>query len=208
MSPTDYTLLKKIKSGDRPAFMLLYDRYWDSLYSFVFVRTRDKEIAEEILQNLWIKILENTDTIQTDAAESAKGYLLRHLHYRILDFYNSYKKAPPTLSIDEFDIPNELEISDTDYFEILEENEINTLLSMIDQVVAQLPSTEQQVYDMRIRKNMSVNETAEALGLSNKTVSNKLSKALGEIREQLSPEYQSSKKLVSILLLMEILMRY
>lgn len=208
MSPTDYTLLKKIKSGDRPAFMLLYDRYWDSLYNFVFVRTRDKEIAEEILQNLWVKILENTDTIQTDDSESAKGYLLRHLHYRILDFYNSYKKAPPTLSIDEFDIPNELEISDTDYFEILEENEINSLLSMIDEVVAKLPSTEQQVYDMRIRKNMSVNETAEALGLSNKTVSNKLSKALGEIREQLNPEYQSSKKLVSILLLMDILMRY
>ena len=208
MSPTDYTLLKKIKSGDRPAFMLLYDRYWNSLYSFVFVRTRDKEIAEEILQNLWIKILENTDTIQTDDSESAKGYLLRHLHYRILDFYNSYKKAPPTLSIDEFDIPNEFEISDTDYFEILEENEINTLLSMIDEVVARLPSTEQQVYDMRIRKNMSVNETAEALGISNKTVSNKLSKALGEIREQLNPEYQSSKKLVSILLLLEILMRY
>ncbi|UTX49076.1 RNA polymerase sigma factor [Chryseobacterium sp. MA9] len=208
MSPTDYTLLKKIKSGDRPAFMLLYDRYWDSLYSFVFVRTRDKEIAEEILQNLWIKILENTDTIQTDDSESAKGYLLRHLHYRILDFYNNYRKAPPTLSIDEFDIPNEFEISDTDYFEILEENEINSLLLMIDEVVAQLPSTEQQVYDMRIRKNMSVNETAEALGISNKTVSNKLSKALGEIREQLNPEYQSSKKLVSILVLMEILMRY
>ncbi|MGN7706987.1 RNA polymerase sigma factor [Chryseobacterium sp. 22543] len=208
MSPTDYTLLKKIKSGDRPAFMLLYDRYWDSLYSFVFVRTRDKEIAEEILQNLWVKILENTDVIQTDDSESAKGYLLRHLHYRILDFYNSYKKAPLTLSIDEFDIPNEFEISDTDYFEILEENEINALLSMIDEVVAQLPSTEQQVYDMRIRKNMSVNETAEALGLSNKTVSNKLSKALGEIREQLNPEYQSSKKLVSILMLMEILMKY
>jgi RNA polymerase sigma-70 factor (ECF subfamily) len=208
MSPTDYTLLKKIKSGDRPAFMLLYDRYWDSLYSFVFVRTRDKEIAEEILQNLWIKILENTDTIQTDDSESAKGYLLRHLHYRILDFYNNYKKAPPTLSIDEFDIPNEFEISDTEYFEILEENEINSLLLMIDEVVAQLPSTEQQVYDMRIRKNMSVNETAEALGISNKTVSNKLSKALGEIREQLNPEYQSSKKLVSILLLMEVLTRY
>jgi RNA polymerase sigma factor (sigma-70 family) len=207
MSPTDYTLLKKIKSGDRPAFMLLYDRYWDSLYNFVFVRTRDKEIAEEILQNLWMKILENTDAIQTDDAESAKGYLLRHLHYRIIDFYNSYKKAPPTLSIDEFDIPNELEMADTDYFEILEENEISALLSMIDEVVAQLPSTEQQVYDMRIRKNMSVNETAEALGISNKTVSNKLSKALGEIREKLNPEYQSSKKLVTILMLMEILTR-
>jgi len=205
MSPTDSILLKKIKSGDRPAFMLLYERYWDSLYRFVFVRTKDKEIAEEVLQDLWIKILENTDSIQTDDSESARGYLLRHLHYRILDYYNNYKKAPPTLSIDEFDIPNESELTDSEYFEILEENEISDLLSMIDEVVSHLPVTEQQVYDMRIRKNMSVNETAEALGISNKTVSNKLSKALGEIREKLSPDYKSSKKLVSILLLMEIL---
>lgn len=208
MNLTDYTLLKKIKSGDRPAFMLLYDRYWDSLYRFVFIRTKDKEVSEELLQNLWVKILENTDTIQTDESESAKGYLLRHLHYRILDYYNSYKNAPPTLSIDEFDMPSEIDISDTEYFEILEENEISALLSMIDEVVSQLPSTEQQVYEMRIRQNMSVNETAEALRISNKTVSNKLSKALGEIREQLSPDYQSSKKLVSILILMEILTRY
>ncbi|WP_185289588.1 RNA polymerase sigma factor [Chryseobacterium lactis] len=208
MNLTDYTLLKKIKSGDRPAFMLLYDRYWNSLYRFVFIRTKDKEVSEELLQNLWIKILENTDTIQTDESESAKGYLLRHLHYRILDYYNSYKNAPPTLSIDEFDMPSEIDISDTEYFEILEENEVSALLSMIDEVVSQLPSTEQQVYEMRIRQNMSVNETAEALRISNKTVSNKLSKALGEIREKLSPDYQSSKKLVSILMLMEILTKY
>lgn len=208
MNLTDSTLLKKIKSGDRPAFMLLYDRYWDSLYRFVFIRTKDKEVSEELLQNLWVKILENTDAIQTDESESAKGYLLRHLHYRILDYYNSYKKAPPTLSIDEFDMPEETDISDTEYFEILEENEISVLLSMIDEVVSRLPSTEQQVYDMRIRQNMSVNETAEALGISNKTVSNKLSKALGEIREQLAPDYQSSKKLISILMLMEILTQY
>ncbi|WP_241330522.1 RNA polymerase sigma factor [Chryseobacterium arthrosphaerae] len=208
MNLTDSTLLKKIKSGDRPAFMLLYDRYWDSLYRFVFIRTKDKEVSEELLQNLWVKILENTDAIQTDESESAKGYLLRHLHYRILDYYNSYKKAPPTLSIDEFDMPAETDISDTEYFEILEENEISVLLSMIDEVVSRLPSTEQQVYDMRIRQNMSVNETAEALGISNKTVSNKLSKALGEIREQLAPDYQSSKKLISILMLMEILTQH
>lgn len=208
MKPTDYTILQKIRSGDRPAFMLLYERYWDSLYRFVFMRTRDKEMSEELLQNLWIKILEDTGAIQTDESESAKGYLLRYLHYRIIDHYNSSKKIPSTISIDEFDPAGEIEISDTEYFEILEENEITTLLSMIDEVVSQLPSTEQSVYDMRIRRNMSVDETAEALGISNKTVSNKLSKALGEIRDQLNPEYQSSKKLVSILMLMEVLTNY
>lgn len=187
--------------------MLLYERYWDSLYRFVFMRTRDKEMTEELLQNLWIKILEETSSIQTDESENAKGYLLRYLHYRIIDHYNSSKKIP-SISIDEFDHSGEIEISDTEYFEILEENEISTLLSLIDEVVSQLPSTEQSVYDMRVRRNMSVHETAEALGISHKTVSNKLSKALGEIREQLNPEYQSSKKLVSIMMLMEILTNY
>lgn len=203
MRPTDQTLLNTIQSGDRPSFMLLYERYWDRLYGFVFGRTRNKETAEEILQNLWIKILEDPGSIQTDDSESAKGYLLRHLHYRILDFYNQSKKDPSTVSIYESDLP--IEITDTEYFEILEEHDISSLFGMIDQVVSKLPATEQKVFEMRIRENKSVDETAEALGLSNKTVSNKLSKTLGEIREQLNPDYQSSKKFITLLMLMEII---
>ncbi|KQT22560.1 RNA polymerase subunit sigma-70 [Chryseobacterium sp. Leaf405] len=206
MKQTDHKLLKKIKTGDRPAFMKLYERYWDDLYRFVFVKTRDKELAEELLQNLWIKVLENTESIQTDENESAKGYFLKHLHFRVIDYFNSQKKELSTISIDESE--TSIDITDTEYFEILEEHEISALFSMIDEVVSNLPITEQKVYDMRIRQNKSVDETAEALGLSNKTVSNKLSKAIGEIREQLNPEYQSSKKFVSVMVLMDILLRH
>lgn len=205
MNQTDHTLLKKIKTGDRPAFMILYERYWDDLYRFIFARTRDKELTEELLQNLWIKILENPESIQTDGNESAKGYLLRHLHYRVIDHFNSHKKELSTVSIDESE--HFVDITNTEYFEILEEHEISAILMMIDKVVSLLPDTEQKVYDMRIRHNKSVDETAQALGISNKTVSNKLSKAIGEIRDQLSPEYQSSKKFISILLLMEMFVK-
>ncbi|UZT98074.1 sigma-70 family RNA polymerase sigma factor [Chryseobacterium fluminis] len=203
MNQTDHSLLAKIKTGDRPAFVILYERYWDLFYRFVFARTKDKEATEELLQNLWIKVLEDTDSIHTDDQESAKGYLLRYLHYRVIDYFNTYKKTSSTIRIDESE--HSIDITDTEYFEILEEHDVSALFSMIDEVVSQLPLTEQNVYDLRIRKNRSVDETAEALGLSNKTVSNKLSKTLGEIREQLNPEYQSSKKLISLLILMEML---
>lgn len=205
MNQTDHILLKKIKTGDRPAFMMLYERYWDDLYRFVFARTKDKELAEELLQNLWIKILEDTESIQTDPNESAKGYFLKHLHFRVIDYFNSNTKGKATISIDESE--NFIQLTDTEYFEILDDYEIADLFAMIDEVVSTLPATEQKVYDMRIRKNMSVNETAEALGLSNKTVSNKLSNALGEIREQLNPKYQSSKKFISIMIMIELLMK-
>lgn len=205
MNQTDHILLKKIKTGDRPAFMTLYERYWDDLYRFVFVRTKDKELAEELLQNLWIKILEDAESIQTDGNESAKGYFLKHLHFRVIDYFNNNKKERAIISIDESE--NSADFTDTEYFEILDAYEIADLFAMIDEVVSTLPATEQKVYDMRIRKNMSVDETAEALGISNKTVSNKLSNALGEIREQLNPKYQSSKKFISIIIMIELLMK-
>lgn len=205
MNPTDRILLHKIKTGDRPAFMTIYERYWESLYRFVFARTKDKEVTEELLQNLWIKILEKTESIQTNDEESAKGYLVKYLHYRVIDYFNSHKNVSSTLRIDEAE--NSIDITDTDYSEILEENDISVLFSMIDEVVSKLPVTEQKIYDLRIRKNLSVDETAEILGLSNKTVSNKLSKAIGKIREELTPEYKSSKKLISLLVLMEILLK-
>jgi RNA polymerase sigma-70 factor (ECF subfamily) len=205
MNQTDHILLKKIKTGDRPAFMMLYERYWDDLYRFVFVRTKDKELAEELLQNLWIKILEDAESIQTDGNESAKRYFLKHLHFRVIDYFNNNKKERAIISIDESE--NSADFTDTEYFEILDAYEIADLFAMIDEVVSTLPATEQKVYDMRIRKNMSVDETAEALGISNKTVSNKLSNALGEIREQLNPKYQSSKKFISIIIMIELLMK-
>ncbi|AZA57841.1 RNA polymerase sigma factor [Chryseobacterium shandongense] len=205
MNQTDHILLKKIKTGDRPAFMMLYERYWDDLYRFVFVRTKDKELAEELLQNLWIKILEDAESIQTDGNESAKGYFLKHLHFRVIDYFNNNKKERAIISIDESE--NSADFTDTEYFEILDAYEIADLFAMIDEVVSTLPATEQKVYDMRIRKNMSVDETAEALGISNKTVSNKLSNALGELREQLNPKYQSSKKFISIIIMIELLMK-
>lgn len=203
MKPTDYTLLKKIKSGDRPAFAILYERYWDSFYTMIFTRTKDRDATEELLQNLWIRILENPEFVQTDKEESAKGYLFRFIHYRILDYYASIRKIQEVYVDESEDFL--AEITDAEYAEILEENDITELFAMIDEVISQLTPTEQKVYDLRIRKNMSVVETAEALNLSNKTVSNNLSKTLNEIREKLNPNYESSKKLVSLLILMEMM---
>lgn len=203
MKPTDDILLKKIKSGDRPAFVILYERYWDSFYTMIFMRTKDREATEELLQNLWIRILENPEFVQTDEEESAQGYLFRFIHYRILDYYASIKKIQEVYVDETEDFLSE--ITDSEYAEILEDSDISELFAMIDQVISQLTPTEQKVYDLRIRKNMSVVETAEALNLSNKTVSNNLSKALNEIREQLNPNYESSKKLISLLVLMEMM---
>lgn len=203
MNPTDHQLLKDIKSGNLPAFTAFYDRYWNIFYSFIFSRTKSKDITEEILQKFWVRIFEDSDFVQTDEHQNAKNYLLRFLHFRIIDQYNN-KEDQTLVNVENFD-DETFELTDSEYFEILGENDIEELFEMINQIVYQLSSTEQKVYDLRIRKNMTVKETAEVLGLSDKTVSNNLSKTLTEIRKQLGPKYKSSKKLISTLIWLEIM---
>jgi RNA polymerase sigma factor (sigma-70 family) len=201
MAKTDLVLLKKIKNGDQNAFSALYNCYYESLYKMVFVRTKSIYSTEELLQNLWLKVFETPEFVQVDESGSARKYFFRYMHYRVIDLYNSEKK-----SLENYDISEESleEMSASEYFEIFEEHDIQELFAMIKEVLYNVTDTEQKVYDLRIRQNKSVKETAQILGITDKTVHNKLSSVLAKIRSQVEPKYKSSKNLLYFLLYIEV----
>lgn len=201
MSKTDLVLLKKIRIGDQNAFSLLYNRYYEVLYKMVFVRTKNKYSTEELLQNLWLKIFENPEFVQVDDEQCARKYLFRYMHFRVIDFYHASNSNPENSDISE-DLLDE--ISASEYFEIFEENDIQELFAMIKDVLYGVTDTEQKVYDLRIRQNKTVKETAQILGISDKTVHNKLNSVLTKIRGQVEPKYKSSKNLLYLLMYIEM----
>ena len=201
MGKTDLVLLKKIKNGDQNAFSVLYNCYYESLYNMVFVRNKNIYSTEELLQNLWLKVFENPEFVQVDESGCARKYFFRYMHFRVIDFYNTVNNSPEIS-----EIPEELleEMSASEYFEILEENDIQELFAMIKEVLYGVTNTEQKVYDLRIRQNKSVKETAQILGITDKTVHNKLSSVLTKIRNQVEPKYKSSKNLLYFLIYIEM----
>lgn len=201
MGKTDLVLLKKIKNGDQNAFSVLYNCYYESLYKMVFVRTKNIYSTEELLQDLWLKVFENPEFVQVDESGSARKYFFRYMHFRVIDLYNSEKKSPETDEISEESLE---EMSASEYFEIFEENDIRELFAMIKEVLYDVTDTEQKVYDLRIRQNKSVKETAQILGITDKTVHNKLSSVLAKIRSQVEPKYKSSKNLLYFLTYIEV----
>lgn len=78
------------------------------------------------------------------------------------------------------------------------------LFRLIKEVLYEVSDTEQKVYDLRIRQNKSVKETAQLLGVTDKTVHNKLNSVLTKIRNQVEPRYKSSKNVVDMLIYIEI----
>ena len=201
MGKTDLVLLKKIKNGDQNAFSVLYNCYYESLYKMVFVRTKNIYSTEELLQNLWLKVFENPEFVQVDESGCARKYFFRYMHFRVIDSYNAINNSP---EISEFSEESLYGISATEYFEIFEETDIQELFVMIKEVLYGVTDTEQKVYDLRIRQNKSVKETAQILGITDKTVHNKLNSVLTKIRSQVEPKYKSSKNLLYFLIYIEM----
>ena len=53
---SDETLLELLKNEDRLAFNILYNRYWKKLYNITNKRIKDREAAEEIVQDLFTSL--------------------------------------------------------------------------------------------------------------------------------------------------------
>src|ERR1700742_1814330 len=63
----DTVLLLEISKGNRVAFNVLYDRYWKKVYNIAYKRINDREIAEDITQDIFAQLwTRNADTLILD----------------------------------------------------------------------------------------------------------------------------------------------
>ena len=187
----DITLLERVKRQDQQAFRILYNRYFTLLFRRVYGKIKNEDIARDILQETWIKVWEDPDFILKKDIE-LNAFLLKHCDYRILDYFRNLKYKT------EFSEEKYPEISDDEYMEILDTLDTKELLVKIQDIIDQLTSTEKQVFELRIMNRKSVEETAKILNISEKTVRNYLSSALGEVRKQLKTHYKASRYVAAI----------
>lgn len=75
---TDAQLLRRITHGDRGALATLYERYHRSLFTFLLQHTRDRGLAEELLQDTFVTVWRSADTFDErfrDGVTSARAWL-------------------------------------------------------------------------------------------------------------------------------------
>jgi len=180
---TDFTKLSEdelmglLKQDRLNAFREIYARHWKKLYSDAYKRLKSKELAEEIVQevftNLWIK------RSQLQINTTVGGYLHTSITHRIIDQFrketirSKYQEAFKTLH-SEVDNSTENEIM------------LKELTSTIENEVSQLPDKCRSVYELSRKEHKSNKEIALQLRISEKTVENHLTNALKRLRHGLS----------------------
>lgn len=175
---TDKELAILIRSGDITAFDKIYKRYSNRLYVFVFGILKSQKDAEDIIQEVFIKVWDKRDNINEYLSFQSFLFTIAHnttislIRKKIKDTdFTSYLKS----------IQNPLELSSGSTQ--LEYKELNEQLKI---TINKLPERQQQVYSLSRNEELSYKEIAKKLDISVNTVENHMVKALKFVRENMS----------------------
>lgn len=174
---TDHELVVLMQQGNIPAFDEIYEKYWAKLYAYAYNRLREKEVCEEITQEVFISLWANRTTLHITT--SLSGYLFQAVKYQMLNFMKSTQVR--NSYIDSFNHFREHLFDDSTN----EQMALTDLKMMLEKSISELPDKCQEVFRLSRIDHLSIKEIALQLDISHKTVENHLTKALKHLRGSL-----------------------
>src|SRR5690606_6805219 len=157
----DKVLLSFVQKGKTEALRVLYERYWENLYTHARVMTSCEDKAKDIVQELFVELLDKRGSL--DIQISLKAYLFRAVRNRVLNTYVQDKIHQKYVFF--FAQYSDAVESRTDY--LVREN---LAQKRIDEEISALPGKMRQIFEMSRKENKTYKEIAEELNISDKTV--------------------------------------
>jgi len=176
-----------------PAFEQLYNSYWKLLYTTAFYKTGDHDDSVDLVQELFIHLWENWQTIHIQG--SVKAYLLTSLRNRIFNHFRN-KGVREKVKVDYARFVETLVSSKAAVVE--DEGLRNLAEDAVQKAVEQLPEKMKYILVQNKYHQKSIQQLADELNIAPQTVKNQLTRALHCIENFLQ---QHHAKEISYLLL-------
>ena len=168
-------IIKSLKEGDREAFSMLYKQYWEKVYHFCGLYLNNRDVAEDVVQEVFIKVWESREFIRED--DNFKGLLF--IITRNLIFNHHRKNVN-----EDFYKMTVLSAMDTSY-DLEEEITAYNLGEYIDHLIEELPERRRVIFNLSRKEHNSYKEIAFQLNISEKTVENQISEALKFLKKNI-----------------------
>ncbi|MEO9870680.1 RNA polymerase sigma factor [Ekhidna sp.] len=172
-SEDDVKLWEKFKSGDKMAFTIIYNKHISHLYNFCFQFSRDKEISEDIIHDVFLSLRISGSKTKI---RSIKSYLFRCAYTEWIK--KKKKNKLPDIDAFEFIV---LSIED----KIIEDQEMKYRLEDLKERMTLLTTQQKKAVLLFYYEGMSYDEVAEVLLLKNAKSARKLIyRALDRLRSK------------------------
>lgn len=180
---SDKELIERYQEGCVACFEVLLERYKSKVYSYIMMLAKDKQLAEDLFQDTFVKIIR---TIKADLYHDEGKFIqfaMRIAHNLIIDHFRKAKKLPIVDSVSEdYNVIDNLRISDpSKEQQMIREQVYADLRKMIDY----LPSEQREVLFLRMYQDMSFKDIAEVTNVSINTALGRMRYALINMRKMM-----------------------
>ena len=149
-------LVAKAQQGDAEAFGLLYDRYLDLVYRYVYYRVGAKQLAEDLVSETFLRALRRIGSFEWQGRDFA-AWLITIARNIVADHYKSGRFRLEVTTADMLDADRATEGPENEVLEGI------TNVTLLD-AVKKLNGEQQECVVLRFLQGMSVLETAQAMG--------------------------------------------
>jgi len=181
MEAGDEQLMLAYREGDAGAFEQLYRRHRGALYRFVLRSIRDRAVAEELYQEIWMRAIEARARYEVQARFTTWLYTIAH--NRLVDHWR--KRGLTLVSLDQEESGHAEPAAGADYdpHRLLEAKQSAARLA---RALEALPPAQREVFLLHEEAGMSVAEIAHATGTNEEAAKSRLRYALSKLKEAVS----------------------
>ena len=168
----DNNLVIGLRSGRREDFTIIYEKYSLLLFRIAIRKVHSTEVAEEIVQDLFVSLWEKRATLQI---KDLKSYLAASLRNRCIDFIRQ------TILKDKHGVYSKL------YYPKIQDSTEQAVLFIelqekIEQILDYLPEKSRQIFKLSRMEGLSITEISKICGLSQKSIEYHITKSLKSLR--------------------------
>ena len=180
--PTDLILVDRIRKGDKKAFRILFDRYYQRLLAVAINLLGDINAAKDAVQEVFLSLWRSREKLNIHT--SLEAFLKRSTINRCLNLIKARKHFVPEAQLKE--LPN------TDNpVQLLEAQDLE---GIVQDALDNLPERCRLIFILRRMEGLSHKEIAKKLDISTKTVENQMTKALKELKNAVQPYLSDQRK--------------
>jgi len=177
-----HQLWNKFLSGDKFAFSQLYKLYIKDLTKFGFKITKDNELLNDTLQELFVSLWNKRSNLTP--VQHVKTYLIISLRNLLLRKIQQSQKTK-IYSIDDFLVKSLSSESES-------ESEAEFLTKKILTTIEQLPVRQREILHLKYYQNLSHDEISTIMNIKYQSVANLLNRAIHKLKVNWSEEKENT----------------
>lgn len=179
---SDSCLVSLYIKGNEEALSVLIDRHKSRIFTTIYFIVKDKYIAEDLLQDVFIKTIKTIKCGKYNEQGKFLPWILRVAHNQAIDHFRKEKRNPRITLQDGSDVFNCLKFSE-DFTE--PNNLTKKTVQYIKKIIYELPEKQREVLVMRHYMQMSFQEIAESTKVSINTALGRMRYALISLRKKI-----------------------